>query len=209
MNSADVRCPALSYGLARLIVLVPLIILASCLLFAACDVFEDEPQFDEVPPERLVAFTAVYAETDSGGAPLERVILADYENPSVYKVISDPEGISRSGRLSPSKRQIIFGDRKNGSVHAPHLIQYEIAGDTTTSLYLRFLDGVRLSLVAPLANVVWSPDEAGFFATNPLQSVTGGRTPRTTPLPKRRGKRSMNEGFASHSTRSTGKGRTR
>lgn len=153
----------------RIILLIALI---PCSFVAACGLFEDQAKLEDVSPERLVAFTAVYAETDSSGTPIERVILADYDNPSIFKAISDRKGVSRSGRFSPSKRQIIFGDEKHGSTHDPYLIRYEIEQHTTSGLYRQFQDGMRFSLTAPVDKLVWSPDEIGFFHTNPYQ--TGG-----------------------------------
>jgi len=156
-----------------------LIGLLTGMVFPACDLLAPEdppptpPEFT-VPQERLLALTAVYAETDSNGAPIQRIVLVDADNPSSYTIITKNNHASIQPRFAPDKQRLIFGDRTTGAVHAPQLVLCDIAADTLIPLYLPDLlpDGRRVPLGAPTEHIVWNSAGTGFYFTNPQSSFS-------------------------------------
>ena len=130
-----------------------------------------EDEFD-VPQERLMAMTAVYAETDSGGAPVQRIVLLDYDDPSNYKVVTENDHASVQPLLSPSKQQIVFQDRSTGFVHGPQFIHYTLATGEVEPLVMYFPSGAELQIAGLAGSAVWHADEEGFYFTNPSQSFS-------------------------------------
>ena len=153
-----------------LLLLLPFLL---CLL-AGCDAADpyDDGTFD-VPPERLVALTAVYAETDSNGVYPQRIVLVDYANPSRYKVLTEGH-VSIQPRFSPDKTRLLYGDRTIGFVHAPWIMLY----DLQTERVNRLPWGINarqdtIPLAVPPDRLVWETSGEGFFFTNPYQAFSG------------------------------------
>ena len=142
-------------------------------LFASgCELLSGgEDEFD-VPPERLMTMTAVYAETDSGGAPVQRIILLDYDDPSNYNVVTENDHASVQPLFSPSKQQIVFQDRSTGFVHGPQFIHYTLATGEVEPLVMYFPSGAELQIAGLAGSAVWHADEEGFYFTNPSQSFS-------------------------------------
>ena len=141
------------------------------LLFAACDTGADRPaSIDDVPPERLMAFTAVYAETLPSGAPIQRIVVADRLNPQVFEVISDESGVSVQPIMSPDKRYVLFGDDLRGTASESQLVLYDLYTQRADTLMHLWPNGtVGNPLVAPMYPIVWERDSRGFYYTNPAQ----------------------------------------
>jgi hypothetical protein len=143
---------------------------ALTLIAATCDTTGGDPDFDDVPLERLVAATAVYAQTDAGGAPIQRIVLFDYDNPRLFRVISREDHISEQPRFSPDKRWIVFGDKTIGAVHAPRLVLYDLRTGLADTLW--WGPSTTFPLVASPAHIVWGDDSEGFYFTNPEQAFS-------------------------------------
>lgn len=130
---------------------------------------------DGVPPERLVAFTAVYANTRPDGAPIQRIVVADFENPSVYEVLSRPDHASVQPRLSPDRQQVIFGDETIGWAHAPRLVHYDRRSDRADSLHDASPGARPFPLALDTEFAVWEADGSGFFISSPPVTAAPGR----------------------------------
>lgn len=79
-----------------------------------------------VPPEDLVALTAVFNEKDETGMYLEKLVLLDYNNPSNYMIVTDTTYQVIRPKFSPDKSKILFGDefRIYHDVGPPQCIYY-------------------------------------------------------------------------------------
>ena len=138
-------------------------------LLAGCDAADpyDDGTFD-VPPERLVALTAVYAETDSNGVYPQRIVLVDYANPSRYKVLTEGH-VSIQPRFSPDKTRLLYGDETTGTTHAPQFVLYDLTTEEATPFSMPpdpF--GFRPPVFGEMYSVVWDAQGSGFYYTEPV-----------------------------------------
>lgn len=161
--------------------LVWLVLVGLSLVYTGCDQHEDAgPTLADVPPERLIAFTAVYAETLPSGAPVQRIVVADFENPEVFEVISRPDHVSVQPYLSRDRQQVLFGDRTRGVVHGPQFVRYDLrTGRADTLAHVPSgtepPPGFDPFLVGAPWPVVWDRGDDAFFFTNPDQAFSGRR----------------------------------
>ena len=142
-------------------------------LLAGCDT-GDPPTLADVPPERRVAFVAVYDQTTPDGAPVHRVVVADIEDPTVFEIISRDDHYSVSPHLSPDRQQVLFGDRTIGPVSAVQYVRYDLRTGQVDTLGHAPPGGEvsRPILVGLESPVVWEPDGGGFYFTNPTPSFS-------------------------------------
>lgn len=128
-------------------------------LLAGCDLFGSNENFD-VPPERLVVLTAVYDETIPGsdGAPVQRIVLVDFEDPSNYKVVTRSDDAYVQARFSPGKARLLFRDET---------VQFEDAGEPfivydleRNDLQPIFSSGTDLIVGR---GAVWNAEGTGFY----------------------------------------------
>lgn len=136
-------------------------ICGALLSFLGCD--SGPERIEEVPPERRVAFTAVYAETRPDGAPIQRVIVADFENPSVFRVLTPNDHASLQPRLSHDRQRVLFGDETIGGVDAPRLVLHNLETNRADTLTTQTPSGLRLSFLQWPGELVWDHDNSGFF----------------------------------------------
>lgn len=126
------------------------------LALASCDLFDSGGEPFDVPPERLVAMVAVY---DSGEDPVHRLVVADFENPSDYKVLTKAGTQVGGTCFSPDKRRILFADHEDTIVGTRARLK----------LYNLDTDQVR-ALDAPMAathdgslECTWRAGGSGFY----------------------------------------------
>ncbi len=146
--------------------------IGALLLLAAtlpgCDLFGSDGGgsiLDDVPPERLVAMVAVYNDTHENGAPVQRLVLADFENPSAYKVLSEAGTFATEPRFAPGKRRLLFVDQtgaRTASDGQVTLLDLE-SGSVRPLLYVRE-DGRQFPLRGSLEGLAWEPDGSGFYS---------------------------------------------
>ena len=115
-------------------------------------------QPDEWDKENLVAFSAIF-NTDSGYTG--RIVIADYNNPSNYKIVTPPELKAVEPVFSYTKEKILFG-LDGIMAHGYQFAVYDVNTGEMEKLYANnVVDG------APLAgrNPVWDLDDKGFYFT--------------------------------------------
>ncbi|GAB5534805.1 MAG: hypothetical protein Rubg2KO_10540 [Rubricoccaceae bacterium] len=148
------------------------------LLLAGCDTGEAPRTLADVPPERRVAFVAVYDqilnEGPGGGPPAHRIVVADIEDPTVFEIISRPDHKSVSPHLSPDRQQVLFGDESIGPVSGVQYVRYNLrTGQADTLGHVPpGASPSRPILVGLGAPVVWERDGSGFYFTNPTPSFS-------------------------------------
>lgn len=150
-------------GLARAFLCC--LVFGMTLLVSGCDLFGQDDSFD-VPPERLVALTAVYAETDTSGAPIQRIVLLDYDDPSRYKVVTPNDHVSVQPWFSRDKTMLVFGDVTTGVVSAPQLVRYDHRAERTHALVVTG-NQEDIPVTGWTARIVWNAEGTGFYFTHP------------------------------------------
>ncbi len=102
-------------------------------------------------PENIVTFTA---RNEVGNKILDRLIIADVENPKNSKILTGKEVAPYKPKFSPDKSKILFGDytRKMWGV-GPPLVIYDMASGSLTRLGDNIF-GYRY---------VWNNDNSGFY----------------------------------------------
>jgi len=125
------------------------------LLMSGCDTLGlgGDESFD-VPPERLVAMTAVFEETLEGGRPVHRLVLADVENPSDHEVLSAAGRDAGRSCFGPEKRRLLFEDNSESTVGSRAPIKL---------LNLETREVRDLNAAGTLKGCVWRADGSGFY----------------------------------------------
>lgn len=122
------------------------------LLLSGCDGFGLDG-VDE-PPGGRVAMTAVYEETLESGRPVHRLVVADVQNPSNYKVLSKAgKDVGRSC-FGPEKRRLLFEDNSESNVGSRAAIKL---------LDLESREVRDLGATGTLKGCVWRSDGSGFY----------------------------------------------
>lgn len=138
------------------------LILLLCWL-PGCD-FVGDDAFD-VPTERLVAMTAVYDEVNDNGSAVQRLVLADFENPANYQVLSQAGTFASEPRFSPDKRKLLFVDRSGASTFSGGQITLlDLESGAERPLFFDTEDGGQAALQGSLKGLVWEPDGTGFYS---------------------------------------------
>jgi Tol biopolymer transport system component len=131
----------------------------------SCSNINDPIEWDK---KNLVAFSAIY-NTDSGYEG--RIVIADYNNPTNYKIIS-PSGLEAIDPVfSYTKEKILFG-LDGIMAHGNQFAVYDINTGEMEKLYANNVAGKP-----PLAgkNPVWDFDDKGFYFTqNHTYSIAKG-----------------------------------
>ena len=93
-----------------------------------CGLFSDN-EFD-VPNEDLVAMIAVFDNPDENGVYPAKLVLADYYNPTDYKIVTDKPIRAIEPVFSRDKTRILFGDVNSGIEDAgPQLTLYDVENE--------------------------------------------------------------------------------
>ncbi len=148
-------------------------LLLALVALAGCDAGEAPRTLADVPPERRVAFVAVYDQTigdgPGGGPPAHRIVVADIEDPTVFEIISRPDHKSVSPHLSRDGQQVLFGDETIGPVSAVQYVRYDLrTGRADTLGHVPPGGEVERPILVGLGSpVVWERDGDGFYFTNP------------------------------------------
>jgi hypothetical protein len=80
-------------------------------LIGGCDaLLRPRSTINDIPPERRIAFAAVYGQSGTWG-PIHRIVVADFQNPSTHFVISRGDHSSVHPRLNPSRELILLATR--------------------------------------------------------------------------------------------------
>jgi len=152
-----------SVSMGTLLLSIVLITLTGSLV-GGCDLLGEEAPSLDVPPERLVALTAVYEETHPNGRPLHRLVIADVENPSDYEVISAAGTNVGRSCFGPDKKRLLFEDHSESTSFSRVPIKL-LDLETRT---VRDLDAT-----GTLKGCVWRADGQGFyFAAGSLAGLT-------------------------------------
>lgn len=135
--------------------LIFILALMIVLISISCSNINEPAQWDK---KNRIAFSAIF-NTDSGYTG--RIAIADYNNPSNYKIVTPPELKAVEPVFSYTKEKILFG--LNGIMaHGYQFAVYDINTGEMEKLYANNVaDG------APLAgtNPVWDFDDKGFYFT--------------------------------------------
>jgi hypothetical protein len=126
------------------------------LSLSGCDGFGLPGRGDDfdVPPERLVAMTAVFEETLEGGRPVHRLVVADVQNPSNYRVLSAAGRDVGRSCFGPEKRRLLFEDNSESNVGSRAPIKL---------LDLETREVRDLGATGTLKGCVWRADGSGFY----------------------------------------------
>jgi len=128
-----------------------------------CDLLGGDESFD-VPPERLVAMTAVFEETLEGGRPVHRLVVADVQDPSNYEVLAASGTDVGRSCFGPEKRRLLFEDNSESTVGSRAPIKL---------LDLKTREVRALDATGTLKGCVWRADGSGFyFAAASLAGLT-------------------------------------
>ena len=126
---------------------------------AGCDLIDADSgngDLDDVPPERLMTMVAVY---DNGENPAHRLIVADFENPSKYKVLRKAGDEVSGTCFAPGKRRILFADQEGSVVGTrSHLKLYNLETNE-----VRALDAPMAATYDGSLDCTWRADGSGFY----------------------------------------------
>lgn len=126
--------------------------------FISCD--STTAPVTEHNAKNLVAFTAVFDEKYENGRNFEKLVIADFNDPSSYKILTDTNIIASKPYFSRDKSKIIFGDISKLD-HDPQFVLYEYLTNQMELLEIP-------STHSPISgrNVVWNYNETGFYFSN-------------------------------------------
>ena len=80
------------------------------LVIASCSLLGEDDR--EAKTTRWVTATAVYDEVNQNGAPVQRIALIDFDDPSNFRILArDSVTFGERPRFSPDKQRIIFENR--------------------------------------------------------------------------------------------------
>ena len=118
-----------------------------------CGLFSDN-EFD-VPNEDLVAMIAVFDNPDENGVYPAKLVLADYYNPTDYKIVTDKPIRAIEPVFSRDKTRILFGDVNSGIEDAgPQLTLYDVENENIQLL------GIWGGIVT------WNFEDSGIYFSN-------------------------------------------
>jgi len=115
-------------------------------------------QPDEWDKENLVAFSAIY-NTDSGY--VGRIVIADYNNPSNYEIVTPPELKAVEPVFSYTKEKILFG--LDGIM--AHGYQFAVYDINTSEMEKLYASNIADSTPVFGEKPVWDFDDRGFYFT--------------------------------------------
>jgi len=109
--------------------------------------------------DNSVVLTALFNGTYSdSNEPVSRLVLADFDNPTIYRFITDNSVKPYRAKFSQDKRLLIFGDELNEPKDiGPQLVLMSIEDNSIEHLY----DGNNYELWGHTP--VWNHDNSGFY----------------------------------------------
>lgn len=122
-----------------------------CSLFTSCGIFDGEED-KSIPKENMIVFTAQYGEDPVG----ERIVVADFYNPSNYWFITDTSKVNRFPFISPNKEKIIFHS-ETGESNIFQLSYYSFETDEITIILGRIGLGFE--------SLVWKKNSQSFYSS--------------------------------------------
>ncbi|MFX0201744.1 MAG: hypothetical protein ACFFCW_37015 [Candidatus Hodarchaeota archaeon] len=128
-----------SYGLTILI-----------LSLLACSSNPIEPNPGDNPADWIAATARIQR--------YQQIVLINYDNPSVFKIITDNDHQNIEPVFSNDKTMLIYQDNKTGFVHDPQLVLYNLKNGKTKPLMLN-----KQNMQLTGEGVVWSPDDNAIY----------------------------------------------
>ena len=113
-----------------------------------------------VPLDRLVAVTAVYAEAGSTGAPVQRVVLFDADDPSRYELVTAAGHVNSAAKFGPGKDHLLWEDESSGEVHDAQFTVFDLPHGPPRGLS-ESIGSAEVELVG--RQPVWDAAGAGFY----------------------------------------------
>lgn len=131
------------------------------LSISSCKKITDPIYNFNVADEDLVAFTAVFNETDADGNFASKLVLADYNNPSYYKIITDNNYQAIKPLFSRDKTKLLFNDKASGWEPNPQFALYDIKKETIKILWEPRENTDDFPVLGFIA--VWNYEDTGFY----------------------------------------------
>lgn len=133
-----------------------IILFLICFNFINCDKAVN-PEDDQHSTKNLVAFTAVFNDTYISGRNYQKLVIADFYDPTNYTILTDTNIVALEAFFSKDKSEIIFGDDSQPSI-SPQLAPYNLS----TNIY-KFLGKQYFDYPLSGKEVVWNQDGTGFY----------------------------------------------
>lgn len=144
------------------------LLLACCLLLASfpisCGILDaDDPE--PTRETRWIAVTAVYSEINEFGAPIQRIALVDFDQPSNYRVLAyDSVTAAERPRLSPNEQFVVFENHVTGLGTSPHISLLDLETEEVRGLFFGDSGRASIPLQGKLDAFAWDPGGRGFYA---------------------------------------------
>lgn len=135
------------------------------LAIASCSLLGEDDR--EAKTTRWVTATAVYDEVNQNGAPVQRIALIDFDDPSNFRILArDSVTFGERPRFSPDKQRIIFENRVTPVSAGGHLTLLQVMSENTRLLYLPGNDKPGPPFIGRLNESAWTADGTGLFSTS-------------------------------------------
>lgn len=146
----------------RLAVVSLLVLLLSCSSVAGCGLLSSD---EDEPEPAWIALTAVYNETLEGGAPIERIVLVDFNDPTHYRVLAgDSVTAGEQPHVSPDGKRIVFANQVTGVGTEPLVTLLDVDDEVVSPLDFWVDGNYKFPLAGPVDALVWDADGNGFYA---------------------------------------------
>ena len=133
--------------------------MGASLALAACGTAEDEG-IGGVPSERLAAVVAVYGDVGVTGAPTQRIVLFDTDDPARFEAVTPASGVAVAPVFGPEKRRLLWQDEGTGEVHDAQFTTYALPYGPPQPLF-ESIGSAQVELVG--REPVWDAAGAGFY----------------------------------------------